>query len=203
MKGESLSQFFHFISGRFGYIYPNEAIIFYLKQDTRVTHNRHGFKVENGIFLWSVDDYINLRTRLYIGMRFLLPTAKAIITVNLEYFGFISFTWLTNDEHNRCTINAILISHRHTNFSLIDSTYFTHRRRCVYVRQAWLGLPLWTKPPTHTLLLCCVKYFKINRSKFLFTVSRDKVWFVKSVYDYSRAMRILCSEQLKLKILQF
>ncbi len=86
MKGESLSQFFHFISGRFGNIYPNEAIIFYLKQDIRVTHIRHGFKVENG--LHDVVDDINSKTKLYIGMRFLLPTAKAIITINLEYFGF-------------------------------------------------------------------------------------------------------------------
>ena len=47
MKGESLGQFFHFISSRFGNIYPNEAIILYLKHDIRVTHIRHEFKVEN------------------------------------------------------------------------------------------------------------------------------------------------------------
>jgi hypothetical protein len=49
MKGKSLCQFPHFISSRFGNVYPNEAIILYLKQDIRDTHIRHEFKVENGL----------------------------------------------------------------------------------------------------------------------------------------------------------
>jgi hypothetical protein len=45
----------------------------------------------------------------------------------------------------------------------------------VYVRLAWLGLPLRRKPHPHILLLCCVKYFNTGRRKFLFTLSLEKV----------------------------
>jgi hypothetical protein len=38
MKEESLGQFFHFISTRFGNVYPKEAVILYLKHDKTHTY---------------------------------------------------------------------------------------------------------------------------------------------------------------------
>jgi hypothetical protein len=64
--------------------------LFFISGKIIVTQVRHEFKVEKSPY--DVVDDMNSKAKLHIGMRFLLPTAKAIIAINLEYFGFSSFT---------------------------------------------------------------------------------------------------------------
>ena len=188
--------------------------LFLISSTIRVRHIRHEFKVEN-CFMIAMKSYMTtwalalcnqyfvmtgqaphltchpkitvakfLNKKLHISMCFVLPTTKAIITIDLKDLGFSLFTWLTNDQGIGFAIDIITTSHRHTVISPLRTTPTLHIGEGVCATGlAWLA---YTEKPPHTLLLWCEVFVDTNRSKFPFTVSHEKIWFLKSVYDYTK-----------------
>jgi hypothetical protein len=71
-------------------------------------------------------------------MHFLLPTAKAIITIDLEYLCFSSFARLTNDQGIRFAINVMTISHLHTAFIIEEEELLASAAAYWYTYFIWM-----------------------------------------------------------------
>jgi len=106
-------------------------------------------------------------------MCFILPTAKAIITIYLEYLRTAFFTQLAAYQVDAFAFTPILVRSSHTYSLLFDLHAFVIGEG-MRVRQAWLRMPLpEKKSPRNPPYV--VKYFIIRDSKFHFTLYHEEI----------------------------